>query len=90
MDDLVDIVLGDEQALQQMGALLGLTEIIAGAADDHVLLEREILVQDVPQGEDARLGLVIHEGQHVDGKARLHGGLGEEAVQDHLGIGVAL
>ena len=59
------------------------------APDDDLLLEGEILVQNVAQGEDLRLALVIHKGQHVDRKARLHGGLGKETVQDHLGIGVS-
>ena len=89
-DDLVDIVLGDEQALQQVGALLCLAEVKLRAPDDDLFLERQILVQDMAKGEDLRLGLVVDQGQHVDGKARLHGSLGEKAVEDHLGIGVAL
>ena len=40
------------------------------------------------QREDLRLGLVVHQGQHIDRKARLQGRLGKEAVQDHLGVGV--
>ncbi|CAN4018586.1 Arc-like DNA binding domain-containing protein, partial [Dysosmobacter welbionis] len=48
------------------------------------------LVNDVAQGEDLGLRLVIHQGQHVDGKAGLQLGLGEQAVQHHLGIGVPL
>ena len=72
-----------------MGALLGLSKVELCAPDDDLLLERQVLVQDVAQGEDARLGLVVDQSQHVDGKARLHGGLGKEPVQDHLGIGVA-
>ena len=44
----------------------------------------------MPQGENLGLGLVLHQGQHVDGEGGLELGLGEEAVQDHLGIGVPL
>ena len=34
-------------------------QVIAGAADDDLLLEGQILVDDVAQGEDLRLGLVL-------------------------------
>jgi hypothetical protein len=37
--DLVDVVLGDDEALQQMGALLRLAQIVSGAADDDLLLD---------------------------------------------------
>ena len=90
MDNLVNIILGDQQALQQMGPLLRLAQVIAGAADDQVLLEAEVLVQNMPQGQDAGLGLVIHQGQHIDGEAGLQGSLGKEPVQHHLGVGVPL
>ena len=49
LDDLVDVVLGDQQALQQVGALLGLFQVEAGPADDDLLLEFQVLVDDVPQ-----------------------------------------
>ena len=56
LDHRVDVVLGNEQALQQMGPLLGLAQIVAGAADDDLLLKGDVLVQDVAQGEDLGLG----------------------------------
>ena len=90
LDDLVNIVLGDEQTLQQVGSLLGLFQVVLGAADDDLFLEGKILVNDMPQGEDLRLRLVIHQGQHIDGKGGLELGLGEQAVEHHLGIGVPL
>ena len=92
VDDLVDVVLGDEQALQQVGPLLGLFQVVPGAADDDLLLEGDVLVQDVPQGEDPGLELAVdlHQGQHVDGEGGLELGLGEEAVEHHLGVGVPL
>ena len=89
-DDLVNVVLSDQQTLQQMGALLGLLQVEAGAADDDLFLELEILVDDVPQGEDLGLALVFHKGQHIDGEGGLQLGLGKEAVQHHLRIGVPL
>ena len=91
VDDLVDVVLGDEQALQQVGPLLGLLQVVPGAPDDDLLLEGDVLVQDVAQGEDLGLGLpFVHQGQHVDGEGGLELGLGEEPVEHHLGVGVPL
>ena len=89
-DDLVYIVLGYQQSLQQMGPLLRLSQVVPGAADDELFLELQVLAQDVLQREYPGLALIVHQGQHVYGKAALHGGLGEEAVEHHLGICVPL
>ena len=90
LNDLVNVVLGDEQPLQQVGPLLGLALFIAGAAGDDLLLEGEVLVQNIPQGENPGLSLVVHQGQHIDGKGGLQLGLGEQMVQHHLGVGIVL
>ena len=71
-----------------MGPLLGLSQIIAGPAGEHLLLEGDILVQDLPQGEDFRLHLVVHQGQQDHAEGGLHLGLAEQAVQGDLGVGV--
>ena len=63
-DDFVDVVLCEQQALQQMCPLFRLFQIIAGSADDQVLLEGQIFVQNVPQCQNLRLGLVLDQGQH--------------------------
>ena len=55
MDDFVDIVLSDEQTFQQVCPLLRLAQIILCAADDYLLLERQILVEYMAQGEYFRL-----------------------------------
>ena len=44
-DDLVDVIQRDEQAFQNVGARLGLIEVVARAAHDHVLLVFEIVVE---------------------------------------------
>ena len=49
VDDLVDVVLGNEQALQQVGPLLGLAQIVLGAPGEHVHLMGQVLVQNLPQ-----------------------------------------
>ena len=79
-DDLVDVVLGNEQALQQMGPLQGLIQIELRTADDDLLLEIQVLVDDVPQGQDLGLALVIHQCQHIDGEGGLELRLGKQAV----------
>ena len=80
VDDLVDVVLRDEKALQQVLALARFFEVVLRSARDKLFLEGKILVDDVAQGQDLRLLLVIHKRQHIDGKARLHLRLGKEAV----------
>ena len=71
LDDLIDVVLCDQQTLQQMRPLLRLFQIVAGPADDDFLLKRQVFVNDVPQGQDLGLVLVIHQSQHIDGKRSL-------------------
>ena len=71
LDDLIDVVLRDQQTLQQMRPLLGLFQIVARPADDDFLLKRQVFVNDVPQGQDLGLVLVIHQSQHIDGKRSL-------------------
>ena len=73
-----------------MGPLLGLPQVEPCPPDDDLLLVRQVLVEDVPQGENLRLALVLHQGQHVDGEGRLQLRLGEQAVEHHLGVGVLL
>ena len=89
-DDLVDVVLRDEQALEQVSALLCLAQVIARAAEDDLLLIGQIFIQNLAQGEDLRLALVLHEGQHIDGERRLQLRLSEQAVQDDLRVCLAL
>ena len=56
LDDLVDVVLGHQQALQQVGPLLGLPQVIPRPPDDDLLLEAEVLVDDVPAGRGSGAG----------------------------------
>ena len=88
VDDLVDVVLGNEQTLQQMRPLLGFFQVIPGAPGENLFLMLEIFVDDLPQGEDFRLLLVVHQRQHDDAEAGLQGRLLEQIVQHDLGVGV--
>ena len=89
-DDLVNVLLGDEQTLKQMRALERFLEVELRAPDDDLLLEGEILVEDVPQGQDLRLRLVVDQREHIHGERGLHLRLGEEAVEHDLRVGVLL
>ena len=73
-----------------MRPLLRLSEVELRPADDKLLLEGEVFIEYMAQREYLRLGLVIDEGEHIDGKARLKRGLREEAVEHHLRVRVAL
>ena len=90
VDDLVNVVLGNEQTFQQVGTLPGLAQVVLGPAGQDLLLMLQVFVNDLPQGQDPRLHLVIHQGQHDDAEAALQGGLLEQVVENHLGIGVLL
>ena len=89
-NDLVNVILCDQQAFQQMGALLGLAKVITGAAYDQVFLEAQIFVQNAAQIQNLRLGLVVNQRQHIDGKAGLKRRLFKQTVQDYLGVGITL
>ena len=89
-DDLVDVVLRDEQALQQMGALLRLPQVVPGAPGDDLFLKGDILVQHLPQGQrpGVQVAVLLDQRQHDHGEGGLHLGLGEQAVEGHLRVGV--
>ena len=63
-----------------MGPLQSLVQVELGAADDNFFLEGQVLVNNVPQGQDLRLALVVNQGQHIDGEGGLELRLGKQAV----------
>ena len=63
-----------------MLALARFFEVVLRSARDELFLEGKILVDDMAQGQNFRLLLVVDERQHVDGEARLKLRLGEQAV----------
>ena len=62
-----------------MMPLLRLPQLEQGAPGHHLAAEADELLQDLPQGADARLA--VHDGQHGDGEAVLKLGLLVELVQ---------
>ena len=83
LDDLVEVVEGDLEAEQDVLAGPGLLELEAGAPGHHVAAVGDEPLQHLLQGEDARLAGV--DGQQDHAEARLHGGVGVEVVEHHLG-----
>ena len=88
MDNLVDVILGNEQTFQQMRPLLGFFQVIPGAPGEDFFLMLQVLVDDLPQGENFRLLLVVHQRQHDNAEAGLQSRLLEQIVQHDLRIGV--
>ena len=81
-DDLVDVVEGHEVALEDVGARLGLLEVVARAAGHNVHLVVNVVAQDLGQRE--ALGHAVHERQVVHAKGGLQGGELVEVVEDDL------
>ena len=71
-----------------MGTSLCLLFVIDGAAGQYLHLEVDVLIQNLTESQDARLLLVVYQRQHDYGEGGLELGLDEQAVQDHLRVGV--
>ena len=85
---LVDIVDGDDQALEDVGTLLSLAQVVLGAADgDIVTVLYEVLDALL---EREQTGTTLHQRNIVDRERTLQGGHLEQLVEQHIGIGIAL
>ena len=85
-DNLVDVVLRDQQTLQHVLPVERLFEVELRPSGDDLLLESEILVEHMAQGQDLRLLLVVDQCEHRHAEGRLHLRLGKEAVQNDLRV----
>ena len=89
MDDLVEVVLGDEEAVDDVEALLGLGELEAAAAGVHLEAVIDVALEEVAQGHAARAPVV--EGDHVCAEGGLQVTMLIELVEDDgAGLGVLL
>ena len=88
LDDGVQVVKRDLQALEDVGPRLGLPEQEQGPSGHDLLAEREELLEHLLEGERARP--VLDDRQELHAEGGLHLGLLVEVVQDHLGDGVLL
>ena len=88
VDDLVDVVQRDDQAFEDMRALLGLRQLVARTADDDLFLVRDVVVQHLLQRQHARRA--VHQRQHDHAEAHLQLRVLVQLVQHHLRNGVLL
>ena len=88
LDDLVDVVLSDEQALQHVLPVERFFEVVLRPLCDDLLLEGEIFIEHMAQGQNLRLLLVVDQRKHRHAERRLHLRLGKQAVQNDLRVRV--
>ena len=88
LDHLVDVVEGDEQAVDDVRPGLGLGQAEPGAPLDHLHLVIEVVADDLLDVEGARHP--VDQGHHVDPEGLLQLGVLVQLVEHHLGHGVAL
>ena len=72
--------------LEDVGALLGLLQVVLGAAADDFILKLDVLLDHLFQGHD--LGHLVVDGQHDDAHGVLQLGVLIQLVQDDLRVGV--
>ena len=87
-DDFVQVIQGDHQAFQDMGAGFGLRQVILGAAGNDLLLIVDIAGNKLLQGQLLRLA--ADDGDHVDAEGDLQVGILIEIGQDPGGIHIPL
>ena len=87
-DDLIDVLKPDLQSKEDVGALLGLPEVEAGAPGHHLLAVVDVVGEHVLEGEQHRPP--IDEGKVVDVEVRLQGGTGKELVEHDHDLGADL
>ena len=85
---LVDVINGQPQTFQNMGAGFGLAQIEAGAPYDHLAAMIHKAGQSRLEIEQHRT--IVHHGQHVDAEARFQRRILVQLVDDNLGNDAAL
>ena len=87
-DDLVEVIHGDDQPFEYVGARLGLFQFVAGAAGDDVFLMADVVADERLEAE--LHGLAVGDGHHVDAHRHLQVGIFIKDVEHLVGIDVAL
>ncbi len=85
---LVDVVAGNDETLEDVGALLCLLQVELCAADGHVVTVLHKVLHAFLQTQET--WTASHEGDAVHGEGTLEGSHLEELVEEYVGIGVAL
>src|SRR5690606_25897904 len=81
-DYLVEVVERDQQALEDVGAGLGLAQLELGAADDDLALVGDVVADQVLEVQDHRY--VVDQGDHVQAERGLQGSVLVELVENNL------
>src|SRR5918996_4519903 len=81
-DDVVDVVEGDDQPLEDVGPLLGLAQPIAGASDNYFDLVGDVRLDRIRQVESA--GNTVDECHHVHAEVVLQLSALVELIEDDL------
>ncbi len=87
-DDLVDHVEGLQKAVDDVGPGLGLAQAELAPAGDDLDLVVDVGAQRL--GEVQSAGNSVDQRNHVHPEAGLQGGVLEQVVEHHVGVGVAL
>ena len=88
LDDLVDVVDGDLETLEDVLPGLGRLEIELGPAHDDVVPVLDEALEQLLQVHDLRRAVIERQHDHAEGG--LHRGVLVELVQHYVGDGVAL
>ncbi len=81
-DDLVDVVEGDDEALEDVRTLFSLPQAVLRPPDDHLDLVRDVLLDDLADVQSARDA--VHDRQHVHAEVVLELRALVERVENHL------
>ena len=81
--DLIEVVDGDGQSLENMGPLLGFSELMCRTPIDHHFAMLDKVLENLFEVEDLRL--VVDDGQKNNPKRFLHRGHFIELIDHHFG-----
>ena len=70
LDHRVEVVEGDQEPLEDVRAGLGLAQLVLGAADHHLALVADVVLDQLLEAERPRHA--VDEGDHVDPEGALH------------------
>ena len=85
LDCGVYVVQGDAQAFEDMGPCLGLGQVEAGAAQNHVVPVLDVVLQHLLEIEDLRAA--VDDCQHHHPEGRLQHAVREKLVENDFGLG---
>ena len=86
-DDGIEMVEGNRQAFQDMGACFSLLEVVARTPRDDIFLMLDIVMKDFLEIQDLRLA--VDECEHDDAEAVLQLRVLVELIEDDIGVRVA-